>query len=359
MKPINFTRGIPADESYPLEQVAACASTVLHGPNALETMKYGTGYGFNPLREIIAAKYGTKLENVMVGNGSLGFIDLIGLAWLKAGDAVLVESPTYDRTLTLLRRHGLNPVGVTLESDGVKLEDFEKAVLEHQPKLVYLIADFQNPSGSVMSLEKRKRVLELSEQHGFFVLEDAPYRPLRYRGEDVPSLYELNPERVMQMSSYTKQISPGVRVGTLVGDAGVMAKLAKAANDTYISAAFIGQAIVAEFLARGFLEPQLEALRNLYAPRLDAITRALETHLPDLNFTRPEGGFFLSLELPKDTSVTSLLEQASGAGLALTDGRGFFPNPNDGNQFLRLPFCALEPAEIDEGIKRLAGLIRA
>ncbi len=355
MNPINFTRGIPADESYPLERVAECASSVLHGPNAVETMKYGTGYGFNPLREIIAKKYNAKLENVMVGNGSLGFIDLIGLAWLQAGDAVLVESPTYDRTLTLLRRHGLNPVGVKLEADGINLEAFEKAVLEHQPKLAYLIADFQNPSGSVMCLEKRKRVLELSERHDFFVLEDAPYRPLRYRGESVPSLYELNPECVMQMSSYTKQISPGVRVGTLVGDAGVMAKLAKAANDTYISAAFIGQAIVAEFLSRGFLEPQLEALRNLYAPRLDAIIQALETHLPGANFTRPEGGFFLSLELP--VSVTTLLEQASGAGLALTDGRGFFPNPTDGNQFLRLPFCALEPDQIDEGIKRLAGMI--
>ena len=359
MNAINFTRGIPADESYPLDLVAECASAVLHGPHAVETMKYGTGYGFNPLREIIAKKYNAKLESVMVGNGSLGFIDLIGLAWLKAGDAVLVESPTYDRTLTLLRRHGLNPVGVTLEEDGVNLESFEKAVNEHKPKLAYLIADFQNPSGSVMSLEKRQRVLELSEQHGFFVLEDAPYRPLRYRGTGVPSLFDLNPARVMQMSSYTKQISPGVRVGTLVGDAGVMAKLAKAANDTYISAAFIGQAIVAEFLARGHLEPQLEALRDLYAPRLDAMIRALEAQLPGVEFTRPEGGFFLSVTLPEGVTVTSLLERAPDAGLALTDGRGFFPNPSDGNQFLRLPFCALEPDEIDEGVRRLAALIRA
>ena len=213
-----------------------------------------------------------------------------------------------------------------------------------------------------MSLEKRKRILELAEQHGFFVLEDAPYRPLRYTGHNLPSLFELNPERVLQMSSYTKQISPGVRVGTLVGDAHVLHRLAKAANDTYISAAFLGQAVVFEFLRRGLLEPQLAALRALYAPRLKAMIHALEAHMPgahipSANFTRPEGGFFLSLELPEGVSVATLLEHAPHEGLALTDGRGFFPDPNDGERFVRLPFCALTPDDIEEGMKRLANLI--
>jgi 2-aminoadipate transaminase len=357
MQTISLTRGIPADESYPLKRVSECMNAVLHGEHAVETMRYGTGHGFTPLRQILAEKNGVKLENVMTGNGSLGFIDLMGLAWLKTGDAVLVESPTYDRTLTLLRRHGLRPVGVKLEPDGVNLDDFERAIRQHQPKLVYIIADFQNPSGSVMSLEKRRRVLGLAEQHGFFVLEDAPYRPLRYTGKNLPSLFELNPERVLQMSSYTKQISPGVRVGTLIGDAHVLHRLAKAANDTYISAAFLGQAMVFEFLRHGLLEPQLAALRALYAPRLKAMIHALEAHMPGANFTRPEGGFFLSLELPEGVSVATLLEHAPQAGLALTDGRGFFPDPNDGERFMRLPFCALTPDEIEEGMKRLTHLI--
>jgi 2-aminoadipate transaminase len=159
------------------------------------------------------------------------------------------------------------------------------------------------------------------------------------------------------MSSYTKQISPGVRVGTLVGDAHVLHRLAKAANDTYISAAFLGQAVVFEFLRRGLLEPQLAALRALYAPRLEAMIHALETQMPGANFTRPEGGFFLSLELPDGANVQTLLERASHAGLALTDGRGFFPDPQNGEHFLRLPFCALTPDEIEEGMKRLTHLI--
>ena len=188
------------------------------------------------------------------------------------------------------------------------------------------------------------------------VLEDSPYRVLRYRGESVPSLFELNPARVMQMSSYTKQISPGVRVGTLVGDKTWLSKLAKAANDTYISGAFLGQATVFEFLRRGLLEPQLERLRNLYAPRLTRMAAQLRANgLTD--FLEPDGGFFLSVNLPEGTKMAGLLERAKGVGLALTDGRGFFVNPSDGERFLRLPFCALSNDEIDEGMARLAQLL--
>jgi 2-aminoadipate transaminase len=356
MNTIALTRGVPADESYPLHEVSECAQAVMSDPKlALEAMRYGTGYGFGPLRELLAGQNGVSSDEVLIGNGSLSFVDLLGYV-LKPGDTVLVESPTYDRTITLLKRHGLNVVDVKLEADGVNLEMFQKAVLEHKPKLAYLIADFQNPSGSTMSLVKREAVLELAAAHDFMILEDAPYRPLRYRGEALPSLRELDPTRAMQMSSYTKQISPGIRVGTLVGDKTWLAKLAKAANDTYISGAFLGQATAFEFLRRGYLEPQLERLRALYAPRLEAMAAALRRNgLTD--FLEPDGGFFLSVRLPEGTTMADLLERSQSAGLALTDGRGFFVNPADGERFLRLPFCALTNEEIDEGMKRLAGLL--
>jgi 2-aminoadipate transaminase len=355
MKTIQLTRGVPADESYPLEAVRQCATAVMSDPKlGLEAMRYGTGYGFAPLRELLAGQYGVGLEQVMIGNGSLSFVDLFGLI-LTPGSTVLVESPTYDRTITLLKRHGVNVVSVPLEPDGVNLQAFENAIKTHKPTLAYLIADFQNPSGATMSLSKRHAVLELAEQHNFFVLEDAPYRPLRYRGEHLPSLFELLPARVMQMSSYTKQISPGIRVGTLVGDKTWLAKLAKAANDTYISGAFLGQATAFLFLQRGYLEPQLEKLRALYAPRLERMAAALR-HNGLSDFLEPDGGFFLSVNLP--VSISSLLAKAPEAGLALTDGRGFFVHPEDGNNFLRLPFCALTNPEIDEGMRRLAELVR-
>ncbi len=356
MQTIALTRGIPADESYPVAQVAECAQAVMQDPKlALEAMRYGTGYGFNPLRDLLARQYGVASDQVLIGNGSLSFVDLFGVI-LEPGSTVLVESPTYDRTILLLRRHGLNVISVPLEPDGVNLEAFKKAVEAHKPKLAYIIADFQNPSGATMSLDKRKAVLELSETHNFMVLEDSPYRPLRYRGESILSLFDLNPARVMQMSSYTKQISPGIRVGTLVGDRTWLAKLAKAANDTYISGAFLGQATTYEFLKRGYLEPQLERLRQLYGPRLNRMAAALR-HNGLTDFLEPDGGFFLSINLPQGSSIAELMGQASSAGLALTDGRGFFINPDDGDRFLRLPFCALSNEEIDEGMKRLAQLL--
>lgn len=359
MKTLPFTRGVPDDESYPLEEVAQCAQAVLSGPLALETMRYGTGHGFGPLRELLAERNKVKLENVLVGNGSLSFIDLMGVSTLKSGDTVFVESPTYDRVLTLFRRHGIQVVGLPLESDGIRIEDLERELERVKPKLVYLIADFQNPSGATLSLEKRKAVLELADQHGFFVLEDAPYRPLRYWGQDVPSLFDLNPERVMQMSSYTKQISPGVRVGTLMGPSSLLNPIAQAANDTYISAAFVGQAMVYEFIRRGLLEPQLERLRQLYGPRLRALLDSLERHLPDAQYLKPEGGFFLSLTLPKGITGETLRRGAKDEALVLTDGRGFFPNPEDGDRFLRLPFCALTPEELEDGVQRLARVVNA
>ena len=356
MNTIALTRGVPADESYPLEQLGECVRAVMQDSKlALEAMRYGTGYGFGPLRELLAAQNNVSADQVLIGNGSLSFVDLLGVI-LPAGAAVLVESPTYDRTITLLRRHGVNVIPVALENDGVNLELFEAAVRAHKPALAYLIADFQNPSGSTMSLAKRRAVLELAATHDFTVLEDAPYRPLRYRGESLPSLFELSPERVLQMSSYTKQISPGIRVGTLIGGKAWLARFAKAANDTYISGAFLGQATAFEFIRRGLLEPQLERLRALYAPRLLAMAAALRRNgLHD--FLEPDGGFFLSVKLPQTVSITDLLTRADRAGLALTDGRGFFVDPLEGNRFLRLPFCALTELEIDEGMTRLAGLI--
>jgi len=220
-----------------------------------------------------------------------------------------------------------------------------------------VIADFQNPSGATLSLAKRQRLAALAEQHGFWLLEDAPYRPLRYRGEQLPALADLAPARTLHMSSFTKQIGPGVRVGYVVGDKAVLAKLAQAASDTYITPNMVGASAVYEFCRRGWLEPQLEKVRALYAPRLIATGDALREYLPDANWIEPDGGFFLSVNLPEGVTSAALQARAAEVGLSLSDGRGFFPTPADGERFLRLPFCALTPEQIHEGIRRLAGAV--
>lgn len=355
---IDFTRGVPAVESFPLEQVAECAAAVVGGPHGATIMQYGKGTGFAPLREWLAARHGVSADEVLLANGSLQIVEFIGVGLLKPGDLVFVESPTYDRTLTLLRRYGATIVGIPMEADGPDLDALDAALARQTPKLFYVIADFQNPSGATLSLAKRERLAALAERHGFWLLEDAPYRPLRYRGEALPALADLAPARTLHMSSFTKQIGPGVRVGYIVGDRAVLAALAQAAGDTYITPNMLGAGAVYEFCRRGWLEPQLERVRALYGPRLDATGAALREYLPDASWIEPDGGFFLSVNLPEGVTSAALQARAAELGLSLSDGRGFFPTPAEGERFLRLPFCAVTPEQIHEGIRRLAGAVR-
>jgi 2-aminoadipate transaminase len=349
---INFTRGVPANDSFPIGEVVDAARTALesHGP---AMMQYGPSAGFQPLREWVAGWQGASVDRVLTGNGSLQLIEFLCLHLLQPGDVVFVESPTYDRTLTLLRRHHATVVGIPLEADGPNLEALDAALARHTPKFFYAIPDFQNPAGATCSGAKRRRLAALAEQHGFLIVEDAPYRLLRYRGAEEPTLYSLAPDRTLHMSSFTKLIAPGVRTGFMIGEPALIKALAKVAEDTYISPGYVAQGITAEWCRRGLLGPQIERLKALYAPRLQACLDGLDTFMPDAEATRPDGGFFISLTLPEGVRTTAVRTEAATRGLNLADGMAFFPD-GGGERFLRLPFCALTPDEINEGLHRLA-----
>ncbi len=357
MDTINFTRGVPANESFPLDEVASAAIDALkaRGPAMLQ---YGPSAGFQPLREWIAQWQGVSADRVLTGNGSLQIVEFLCLGLLKPGDVVLTENPTYDRTITMLRRHGLQVVGIPLEVDGPNLAALEAAVRQHKPKVFYIIPDFQNPSGTTCSGVKRKAVAALAEQYDFLLVEDAPYRPLRYRGQEEPSIYSLAPERTLFMCSFTKLIAPGVRTGFMIGRPDIIQKLAKVAEDTYISPGYLAQGITYEWCQRGLLQPQIERLKQLYLPRLDACLAALDTYMPGAVEARPDGGFFISLTLPEGVLTSKVRAAASTRALNLSDGEAFFPN-GGGDRFLRLPFCALSPAAIEEGVRRLAQSVDA
>ena len=226
------------------------------------------------------------------------------------------------------------------------------------PKFFYIIPDFQNPSGATCSREKREKLVELAHKHNFWLLEDAPYRPLRFRGQEQPSLFELGRERTLHMLSFSKLIGPGPRVGLLYGEVELLKKIAKIAEDTYITPGLLSQGIVYEFCSEGKLPGQVDKLKALYAPRLQACLEALDEHLPEAEATRPEGGFFLSVTLPEGASTAQVIEQAKAYKLNLADGQAFFPD-GGGERFLRLPYCALTPEQIDEGIRRLAQAVEA
>ncbi|NLE43825.1 MAG: PLP-dependent aminotransferase family protein [Chloroflexi bacterium] len=355
---VQLTRGVPPVESFPIAQLAECAAAVLHEYGDV-VLQYAPVRGFAPLRALLAREAGVDDDRVIVGQGSLQLQDFCARYLLGTGSVVYVEEPSYDRALTIIRRAGGQLVGFPLEEDGPDIDAVE-ARLEsgERPKYFYVIPDFQNPSGAVLSLEKRQRLATLARAYEFWIVEDVPYRRLRYRGEEYPTLFELAPDRVIQMSSYSKLVSPGMRVGYVIAPASLAGPLAKMAEDTYIGPSYLNQAIIYEYIRRGWLEPNIARLCELYEPRLGATLSALEQHLADLaTWQRPDGGFFVGVTLRFEVSADELLERARAANLILTDGRGFFPGC-DVENFVRIPFCALTPEEINEGVVRLAEVLR-
>jgi DNA-binding transcriptional MocR family regulator len=227
---------------------------------------------------------------------------------------------------------------------------------------VYLVPDFQNPAGATLSLEKRRRVVELARGYDFFVIEDVPYRKLRYRGEDLPLLREIDPSRVITMSSFSKLLSPGIRVGFMIAPPDLVGTLTGLGEDTYLSPVLPTQAAVAEYLRRDWLGPNIERLKELYRPRWQTMADAVRRELPGAQAFIPDGGFFVSVMLPESANTDNLVGRAKDRGLMLTPGSAFFADPDDGerpqgDRFVRLPFCAVTPEQIEEGVRRLTSLL--
>ncbi len=308
---------------------------------------------------MIAEKAGVEDNRVVIGQGSLLLQDFLARTLLKPGDLAYVETPTYDRTITTLRRPGAKVMGFTVEADGINVDLLEKRLRQgEKPALLYLIPDFQNPTGTVISLEKRKKIVDLAEFYGFWIIEDVPYRILRYRGSDIPSMFDLAPQRVIQMSSYSKQIGPGLRVGYVILPTSLACGFLNLVEEAYICPTYLTQAMVYEFINQGWLDENIKKLKELYPPRLDALLTSLDEKMSDLaTWFKPDGGFFVGLNVKGQISQAELLKQARAAGLILTDGRLFYPD-SSGENFIRLPFCALTPDEIREGVGRLASVVR-
>ena len=355
MTKISFNRGVPSVDSFPAAQIAECAAAILH-VDANTVLQYGQPFGYLPLREMIAGWYGARAEEVLISNGSLQILEFLSTLFLQPGDTVFVEQPTYDRTITIFRRHKANIIGIPLQHDGPDIEFLAEQLRIVTPKFFYGIPDFQNPSGVTVSLAKREEIIRLAGEHDFWIVEDAPYRPLRYKGTDVTSMRSLQPSRVMHMSSFTKLLSPGLRVGYIVAPKDIFEALGPIVANTYVCPGLFAEGIVYEFCRRGWLAPNIEMLRNLYRPKLEATLVALQEHLPSADWVKPEGGYFVGVTLPKGTHVADLCERAPTVGLSLSDGRGFFPQ-GGGDRFLRLAFPALSVSEIHEGVSRLASLL--
>jgi len=356
MAVISFARGVPAPECLPVEELADCARVALER-DGRTILLYGPGGGYGPLREWIAERHGVEPGRVVLTNGSLQGFVFLAEQLVRPGTRVLVEAPTYDRPLKILARLGAEIVPLEMDDEGLLPEALERAVGErHPPAFLYTIATFQNPSGRTLSTERRRRIVEIARERGLLVLEDDPYGLVRYEGEAPPLLFDLaGGEQIAYASSFSKTIAPGLRVGYFVLPAALAGQIEGLAVSTYISPPFLTQATVHEFVRRGNFEPNLVRINGLLRARRDAMLEALEVQLPDgAAWTRPEGGYFVWVDLPNGVDTGDLLPRAEAAGVTFVKGTDFFPRGHGGEHSLRLAFSFVSPEEIAEGVELLA-----
>jgi 2-aminoadipate transaminase len=350
---ISFARGAPSADILPGEAVREAAAAAL-AEDWERALSYGTGAGHPGLREWVAERHGgLEAEQVMIANGSLEAGAMLFGHLLEPGDRVVVEQPSYDRTLLLLGRLGVELVPVPLEADGLDVAALEAALREGPVALAHVIPNFHNPAGCTLSAEKRVRLVELAAEHGFRIFEDDPYRELPFEGAAPETMLSLDGAgRVIHASSFSKTVSPGVRVGYLAGPAEEIAKLAKRANETYISPNMLAESIVLELCRSGALDRNIELVRDALRERRDALVGALREQVPEAEFVVPGGGYFLWLDLAEGADTTALLAEAKGEGVSFVAGPDFMLE--GGESSLRLSFAGVPPDRIPEGIARLA-----
>ncbi|MEV6705852.1 PLP-dependent aminotransferase family protein [Micromonospora wenchangensis] len=355
---ISFARGAPSLDIVDVEGLKAAAVRAFDADPAGVTA-YGTSVGYPPLRKWIAEKHGVEADQVLVTNGSLQADAFLFDQLVRRGDAVVVERPTYDRTLLNLQRMGGEIHGVGIEPDGLDTAELRK-LLESgvRPRLAHVIPNYQNPAGVTLSLDKRRELLDLAAEYGFTIFEDDPYADIRFRGEPLPSMLSMDTRGVVvHASSFTKTVCPGVRVGYLVGPASLIADIAKTATSLYISPGMVSQAIVHQFCVSGDIQRSIATVSSALGERAGVLAESLRRHLPEATFVEPDGGYFLWVEFPDDVDVDRLAPAAAERGVAVVKGSDFMVD--GGRHALRLAFSAVTADRIDEGVRRLADAVAA
>jgi DNA-binding transcriptional MocR family regulator len=349
---ISFARGVPSLDIIDVDGLRDAAVRAFDGDPEGATA-YGTSVGYPRLRAWIAERHGVEPERVLLTNGSLQADAFLFDQLLARGDEVVVESPTYDRTLLSLRERGTVVHAVEVDPDGIDTDALQ-GVLERgaRPKLAHVIPNFQNPAGYTLSLARRQALLALAAEHGFVVLEDDPYAELRFSGEPLPTMLSLDPERVVYASSFTKTVCPGVRVGYLVGPVELINQIARRATNTYISPGMVSESIVYEFCVSGAIERSIETVRTALAERAATLADALRSELADADFVAPQGGYFMWVTLPAGSDVQALEHAAKERGVVFVKGTDFMLE--GGENALRLAYSGVNSEQIREGVGRLA-----
>lgn len=359
-KIISFAGGLPAPELFPVEGMKEATDKVYaeHGQQALQ---YGAAKGVTELRELILKRVkekenvDAKLENVMVTTGSEQAIDLVGKAFVNPGDTVLVEEPTYLCALDVFRSYGANFVSVPMDDDGMKMDALEEALKAHpETALVYTVPNFQNPTGRTMPAERRKKFAELAAKYDVPVLEDNPYGDIRFAGEHVPSVKSFDHAgKVFYMSTFSKILAPGFRLGWLVADPKVIEKLTVLKQSADLHTDNLVQYVVTEFFKENDVDAHVKEISDLYGKRKQLMIDGIKKYFPkDVKYTDPEGGMFLWVEVPGVTDTVELFKQCLEHNVAFVPGDPFFAGKPQPGTF-RLNYSNMQEDQIEVGLKRL------
>jgi DNA-binding transcriptional MocR family regulator len=355
---IPFTRGVPAADLIPVADLREATRRALDA-DPVAALSYAPG-GYRPLREWIGARHGVDAGRVLITNGSLQAIGFLGRHFFADGDgAAVVEAPTYDRTIKILRESGADLHAVPVDPDGIDVDRFADLLAGGlRPRLVYLIPTYQNPSGACASVERRRALVELARRYDLVLVEDDPYGLLRFEGDPVPTLHELDGgEHVIYCSSFTKTVAPGVRTGYLIVPERLVKPLAVLSENTHIGPNTLAEAVLAAYCEAGRFEPNVARATAGLRTRRDAMEGALRAHFPEgARWATPRGGYFFWVELPDGIDTTEALPAAAEQGVPYVRGADFFAGEG-GRDAVRLAYSACPADRIDEGIARLAGVL--
>ncbi len=362
---ISFAGGLPAPELFPIREFREACEYVLvnEGKQALQ---YGPTEGYRPLKEWIAEtvrKYGVPAEpeNVLLTNGSQQALDLVGEIFIDEGDKIITDEPTYLGAIQAWNPYGPQYLTVPLDKQGMQVDKVEELLEEHPDvKFIYVLPNFHNPGGTTLPLERRMKLAEIAAKHGVFIIEDDPYGELRFEGEDIPPIISMHKENVIYLSTFSKTLAPGIRLGWIIAPEQVIKKLvlAKQGKDLHTST-FI-QHIAYDICHRGILKAHVKKIRKVYSHRRDVMLKAMEEHFPKEGFswTHPEGGLFLFVWMPESINAEELFHRAvEEEKVAFVPGSAFYPN-GGGQNTMRLNFSCMPPERIEEGIKRLGKLLK-
>jgi 2-aminoadipate transaminase len=359
---ISFAGGLPAPELFPLKDLARIATEVIEKYGA-SCLQYSLSQGILPLREVIAlraTKAGTptKAENLLITCGSQQGIELLARVFIEPGDYILCENPTYVGALQAFQYYQARYATVEMDDDGMLVDQAEEKIKKYKPKMIYTVSNFQNPTGITMSLERRKLLLELGAKYGIPIIDDNPYSEIRFAGQPLPTLKSLGGDGVIVLKTFSKTLTPGLRIGWMNAPVSTIRQFEKVKQCTDLHTSTFGQYLIDEYLTQGLMEPQIERIRKDYLVKRDTMLKAMEQSFPEgVTWTRPEGGLFLWVTLPKHMSAKNLLGKAIAQKVAYVYGEPFYPN-GGGENTLRMNFSNASHEGIVEGVKRLGRLFK-